>query len=206
MPYIVIEGMDGCGKSTQVQLLAKRLEEELGADKVMVTREPGGTPIAEAIRDILKGKLGPVTKESEILLMAASRAELKVQIEQALKEGKWVISDRNYVSSYAYQGFGHFMRDAVIAIHEELDLIIKPDYFFLLEVSDDVRNARITARDTTDPIEGRDYKYFERVAAGYQSTYVPTKIHESVIDADQSADKVHEDIWFWIDVLPRVEY
>ena len=195
MPYIVIEGMDGCGKSTQVELLAKRLTEKFGADKIMITREPGGTPVAEAFRDILKGKLGPITIESEILLMAASRAELKVQIKKALAEGKWVVSDRNYVSSIAYQGYGHFKRDAVMTVHDSLDLIIDPDYFFLLEMSETVRNARLTARDTTDPIEGRDYKYFERVAAGYQNTYVPTKIKDTVINADQSIEKVHQEIW-----------
>lgn len=194
MPYIVIEGMDGCGKSTQVELLAKRLTEKFGADKIMVTREPGGTPVAEAFRDILKGKLGPITIESEILLMAASRAELKVQIKKALAEGKWVVSDRNYVSSIAYQGYGHFKQDAVMTVHDSLDLIIDPDYFFLLEMSETVRNVRLTARDTTDPIEGRDYKYFERVATGYQNTYVPTKNFSAVINADQSVEKVHRDI------------
>lgn len=195
MPYIVIEGMDGCGKSTQVKLLEERLVQKFGKERVLVVREPGSTPVAEELRNILKGKFGPVTVETEILLMAAARAELKVVIEKALAEGKWVISDRNYVSSLAYQGVGHFKIEEVKQVHETLDLILDPDWFILLNVSEEKRQERLGTREALDNIEKRSYEYFKRVCEYYGIFYVPTKRASCQINADATADKVHSDIW-----------
>lgn len=200
MPYIVIEGMDGSGKSTQVKLLGDRLVQKFGKENVLVVREPGSTPVAEELRNVLKGKFGPVTIETEILLMAAARAELKVVIEKALNEGKWVISDRNYVSSLAYQGYGHYKRDAVESVHEALNLIVVPDWFILLEISETPRQERLGDRGTADVIEMRSQKYFDRVAAGYQNIYVRTKIDSTQINADMPQDKVHSSIWEFLDL------
>jgi len=200
MPYIVIEGMDGCGKSTQVKLLEERLVQKFGKEHVLVVREPGSTPVAEVLRNITKGQFGPITVETEILLMAAARAELKVVIEKALDEGKWVISDRNYVSSLAYQGVGHFKIEEVKQVHQTLDLILDPDWFILLNVSEEKRQERLGMRKALDNIEKRCSEYYKRVCEYYGIFYVSTKRRSWQINADATVEKVHSDIWEFLNL------
>ena len=134
--FITFEGIEGCGKSTQIERLAKRLA-KLGRDVVQL-REPGGTAIGEAIRETVKHPPGdaPITPDTELLLMNASRAQLVQQkIRPALNEGKVVLCDRFFDSSLAYQGYGRGIDLARVSTAIELAVgETKPDITLLLDI------------------------------------------------------------------------
>ncbi len=190
MTYIVIEGLDGTGKTTQIELLKNALVAKFGEERVMVVREPGSTPVAEEIRKLVKGSHGAINTTTEILLMAAARSELLKLIRNAMHEDKIIISDRNFISSYAYQGAGHLMSEEVVKLHSLLMLDADPDYCFILESTPANRMARLTARGSLDQIESRSSSYFERVEYAYgQFGHLGT-----YINADRSPEEVHADI------------
>jgi dTMP kinase len=168
--FVVFEGGEGAGKSTQARLLAQALRER-GID-VLLTREPGGTPGAEAIRQLLldpPGESWPASAEA--LLFAAARADHVAQaIRPALAAGRWVISDRFVDSSRAYQGGGGGVPDAdVLALHRIGSGGLLPDVTILIEVDPDEVAARLARRDggESDAIGGRDSAYHAEVAAAF---------------------------------------
>lgn len=168
--FIAFEGGEGAGKSTQARLLAAALAER-GIDCV-VTREPGGTPGAEAIRALLLGTEGEGwNPRAEALLFAAARSDhVERLIRPALAAGKWVICDRFVDSSRAYQGGGGGLSDAeVLDLHRIGSQGLLPDLTLLIEVSADVASARASARDLdgADRIGGRDEGYHAKVAAAF---------------------------------------
>ena len=139
--YIALEGGDGSGKSTVAVALAARLETEGG--EVVMVREPGGTPLGEVVRGLLLDS-ERLDDWAEVFLFAAQRAELARQvIAPALRAGKWVVSDRTYYSSIAYQGSGRGLgEDDVRAINEKgLDGVV-PDHVFVLDVDPETALAR----------------------------------------------------------------
>jgi dTMP kinase len=168
--FIVFEGGEGAGKSTQARLLAEALTAK--GIEVVLTREPGGTPGAEAIRTLL---LHPPHEgwgaQAEALLFAAARADhVEKLIRPALAAGKWVICDRFIDSTRAYQGGGGGVSDAdILALHQVGSGGLLPDLTILLEVPESVAQARLEARDgdTSDAIGGRDTAYHGRVAARF---------------------------------------
>jgi dTMP kinase len=168
--FIVFEGGEGAGKSTQARLLADALRER-GTD-VLLTREPGGTPGAEAIRALLLHPPGAGWPASaEALLFAAARADHVAQaIRPALAAGTWVISDRFLDSSRAYQGGGGGLDDAdIFALHRIGSAGLLPDITFLLEAAPGEVATRLARRDgaNSDAIGGRDMAYHGKVAAAF---------------------------------------
>ena len=171
---ITFEGTEGCGKSTQVELLAQRLR-ALG-HRVHTLREPGSTPIGEEIRHTLKHSKNnaAMTAEAELLLMNASRAQLvREVIRPALAAGEVVVCDRFYDSTTAYQGYGRGLDlEQVKAIIEFAVGETKPDLTLLLHVPPEVSAGRLRSRQENlpsvrDRIEEAGRAFFARVARGY---------------------------------------
>jgi dTMP kinase len=168
--FIAFEGGEGAGKSTQARLLAEALQAR--GLTVVSTREPGGTPGAEAIRSLLLAPPGAGwTPEAEALLFAAARADHVAHcIRPALARGDWVICDRFVDSSRAYQGgAGGLGDEAILALHSFGSDGIRPDLVILLEGDESSLAARLAARDgsASDAIGGRPADYHRAVAAAF---------------------------------------
>ena len=196
--YIVIEGQDGTGKTTQADLLQKLLESQ--GISVVHIKEPGGSPVAEAIRDvILNGNLAR-TPMTNALLFTANRHELwHSVIEPALSIGTWVICTRNYWSTLAYQGYGEGMDTNIITAITSTFTDIRymtPDMSVILLYKDlDERKRRIAERNSLvnpDTFESKDPGFQDRVDAGY--SVVADKFDIPVIEAGDSIAAVHEKI------------
>jgi dTMP kinase len=210
--FISFEGTEGCGKSTQVELLAERLR-ALG-HRVRVLREPGGTPIGEEIRHTLKHSKVNVTMtyETELLLMNASRAQLvRETIRPALAVGEIVLCDRFYDSTTAYQGYGRGLDLGLVK--SVIDFAIgdtRPDLTLLLHVPPEVSAERLQSRQSTlpfvrDRIEEGDRYFFERVAQGYEAIAAAEPNRVRVVSATGAIDVVCENIWELVrPVLPRI--
>jgi dTMP kinase len=200
--FITFEGTEGGGKSTQVALLAGRLR-QLG-HKARVLREPGGTPIGEEIRHLLKHHPANevMMPEAELLLMNASRAQLVLEvIRPALTAGEIVLCDRFYDSTTAYQGYGRQLDLALVKA--VIDFAVghtRPHLTLLLHVPPDVSEARRLARQTAaagprDRFEEADRAFFRRVELGFQKIAEAEPERVVVIDATQGIEAVHDDIW-----------
>jgi dTMP kinase len=192
--FVTMEGMEGVGKSTQVALLSEALKTLRIAH--VVTREPGGTPLAESIREVvLTAREETLPPTAELLLMFAARAvHLTNHVEPNLRAGRWVICDRFTDATYAYQGAGRGMSQADISFLETfVQGARRPDLTLLLDVPVDVGLARSRQRDagkTRDRFERERAEFFERVRAGYlrQARAEPERV--AVIDAAASVDEV----------------
>ena len=170
--FIAFEGGEAAGKSTQARLLAEALRAR--GLTVVTTREPGGTPGAEAIRDLLLSPPGAGwTAEAEALLFAAARADHVANlIRPALARGEWVLCDRFVDSSRAYQGgAGGLGDDAILGLHDFGSGGLRPDLVILLEGDEAVLAARLAARDgdASDAIGGRPADYHRAVAAAFRA-------------------------------------
>lgn len=193
--FIAFEGGEGTGKSTQARLLADALRAR-GLD-VVVTREPGGTPGAEAIRELLLHPPGEGwNARSEALLFAAARADhVATLIHPAVERGAWVVCDRFVDSSRAYQGGAGGMGDAAIkALHDFGSEGLRPDVVVLLEVSEAQLSERLEARDggTSDAIGGRSADYHRAVASSFRAIADADPDGFVVLDGSGSPDEVHE--------------
>ncbi|HHQ13456.1 MAG TPA: dTMP kinase [Chromatiales bacterium] len=166
--FITVEGIEGVGKSTNLAFIEQWLRAR-GID-VVVTREPGGTKLAEAIRGLLlESPPGSVPDMAELLLMFAARAShLHELIVPSLQAGRWVVCDRFTDASYAYQGAGRGLGDAPVATLEALvQGELRPDLTLLLDASPDSTVSRRANRGTDDRFEQEDRVFFERVRAAY---------------------------------------
>ena len=166
--FITFEGGDGSGKSTQIEILRKKLE-AAGYD-VILTREPGGTSISEKIRELILDKdNSEMADMTETMLYAAARAQLVNQvIRPALMEGKIVICDRFVDSSIAYQAYGRGLGECVESINSFAIGNCMPDMTVLLKVSPEVGSRRISSRDQ-DRIESAPTEFHKKVYEGYLS-------------------------------------
>jgi len=200
--FITFEGTEGCGKSTQVRLLAERLT-ALG-HRVRTPREPGGTPVGEEIRHTLKHSPNnhAMTAEAELLLMNASRAQLvREVIRPALEAGEIVVCDRFYDSTTAYQGHGRQLDlEAVRAIIEFAVGGTKPDLTLFLQVPPEVSAARLQSRQSAlppvrDRIEEANQDFFERVAQGFSIIAAREPQRVKIIPGAQPAEAVSDAIW-----------
>lgn len=192
--FIAFEGGEGAGKSTQARLLAAALEARGIA--CVVTREPGGTPGAEAIRGLLLGTDGEGWHaRAEALLFAAARSDhVERLILPAVAAGKWVICDRFVDSSRAYQGGGGGLSDAeVLELHRIGSRGLLPDLTLLVEVSPEVARSRAAARDVdgADRIGGRDEAYHAKVAAAFARFAEAEPQRFARIDGNGDAEAVH---------------
>lgn len=198
--FISFEGSEGCGKSTQISLLVEQLNQS--GLQVLLTREPGGTVVGERIRDLLQytPEASEMTSEAELLLFAASRAQLvREVIAPALEVGQWVIADRFMDSTTVYQGLGRGLSlDAVQTINQFAVGELKPDITILLDL--DARSGHERAREAslkegiTDRMENQPLDFFERVRKGYLDLAETESERIVIIDAAGSIEKVHAEI------------
>lgn len=162
--FITLEGIDGAGKSTHIAVVAEQLRAR--AKEVVVTREPGGTPLGEKLRDLLLSQ--PMHRDTETLLMFAARREHIAQvIAPALAAGRWVLSDRFTDATYAYQGAGRGMaRDRLALLERWVQAGLQPDLTLVFDVPVEVAAQRLSG-SRRDRFEGEDGAFFERVRAEY---------------------------------------
>ncbi len=200
--FITLEGPEGGGKTTQARRLIARLEAR--GLRVRYTREPGGTPTGEAIRDILQhDRAGePVTPEAEVLLFSASRAQLvRRVILPALEQGDWVVCDRFADSTTAYQGYGRgFPVDTLLNLQAFAVGPAVPDLTFLLDVAVADGFGRLAGRHAEqgggpDRMEREERAFHERVRAGYLDLARRWPERFRVVDASRPADEVEARIW-----------
>jgi len=190
--FITLEGVDGAGKSTHSHWIDAQLR-DLGVP-VLRTREPGGTPLAEKLRDLLLAE--PMTLETETLLMFAARCEhLSQVIEPALADGVWVVCDRFTDATYAYQGGGRELGTARIAaleawVHPDL----QPDLTWLFDVPLAVARERLAQARDLDRFEREGAPFFERTRAAYHARARQNPERIRIIDATRSIADIRADL------------
>lgn len=193
--FITLEGIEGTGKSTAIKFIHRYLQQK--NIPLILTREPGGTKIGDAIREVLLNQYDEKMEgKTELLLMFASRAQNLAQvIRPALAEGNWVLSDRFTDASYAYQGGGRGLPEKYIAqLEQVVHADLQPDITFLLDAPVQVGKSRIKNRAVTDRIEQERQEFFERVRAAYLERAKKFPHRFRVIDASQSLSNVEQQI------------
>jgi len=196
-PFITFEGSEGCGKSTQVRRLAMRLE---GLEiPFLVTREPGGTPIGETIRELLQfaPQGAGMTAETELLLFEASRSQLvRETIKPALERGLCVIADRFFDSTTVYQGIARKLNREIV---EQLNVFAAgdciPDITFLLDVDAATAVARMKSPRRPDRMEQESPDFYQRVREAYRELARREPKRVVLIDGSGGADKIDNQIW-----------
>mgnify|MGYP001174490429 FL=1 len=183
--YIAFEGWEASGKSTQARILAQKLD-------AVLTREPGGTDLGLAIRDLLLGDGPEPTERAEALLFAADRAQhLAEVVEPALAEGRDVITDRSYGSTLAYQGYGRGQSlDELMGLVEWSSGGLLPDIVVLITVSAETAESRLG--EHRDRMESQDADFVERVIEGFATLANSDPSRWVVVDGDGSIEKVAE--------------
>lgn len=202
--FIVFEGIDGCGKTTQVNMLAERLE-KLGRN-VVVTREPGGTRIGEKIRELLLDPAnGEINSRTEALLYAADRAQhVGETILPALKGGKIVICDRFTDSTLAYQGGGRGMdRNFLSQLNDLATTGLHPDLVIILDVPPEVGMGRLkNKRLAADRLESENLQFYRRVREMYLALAQCPSGRYRVINGQTQPGEVHRQVWQQVGGLP----
>lgn len=191
--FITIEGIEGVGKSTAIRYLQKLFND--AAINYIATREPGGTPVAEAIRQVLlQHHTESVDETTELLLMFASRAQhLAKVIKPALAAGKTVLCDRFTDASYAYQGGGRGVAIEKIAALEHLvQGNLQPDVVILLDAPVEVGITRMARRQMKDRIENEEIAFFGRVRDAYLARAQQAPERHRIVDANQSLEQVQK--------------
>ena len=196
--YIVIEGLEGAGKTTARQLVVETLQ-SAGIHDMVFTREPGGTILAEKLRSLVLDikSVGDevITDKAEVLMFYAARVQLvETVIKPALAEGKWVIGDRHDLSTQAYQGGGRGIDQTMLATLRDAVLgDFRPDLTLYLDVTPEVGLKRARARGELDRIEQESFDFFNRTRARYLELAAQDSAIRT-IDATQSLDDVTHNI------------
>jgi dTMP kinase len=198
LPFITFEGSEGSGKSTQAERLAARLQ-RCGVPYIL-TREPGGTPIGESIRELLQ--FAPhnsnMTPETELLLFQASRSQLvREVIKPALERGMWVIADRFFDSTTAYQGAARKLDSRMI---ERLNAFAVadcvPDITFVFDVDAATAESRMHHETRkSDRMEQQPDEFYERVREGYRGLATQEPRRVVLIDGTGDVDEIEKEIW-----------
>ena len=192
---ITLEGLEGVGKSTNMDFIQRKLQ-EAGID-VDVTREPGGTPLAEKIRDLVLDTADePLPDLCELLLIFAARsAHLENRIRPALDHGRWVLCDRFTDATYAYQGGGRGLPLEIIASLEDLiQSGLRPDLTILLDTPVEIGLQRIRERGGTDRFESQRPEFFQRAREVYLSRAQQEPERYVVVDASRPLAQVQDDL------------
>jgi len=210
--FITFEGSEGCGKSTQIELLIRRLR--ILGYRARMAREPGGTAIGEEIRHTLKHSKSnaAMTPEAELLLMNASRAQLvREVIRPSLETGEIVVCDRFYDSTVAYQGYGRQLD--LKTVRTIVDVAVgetRPNLTLLLKVTPEISEMRRAMRQSTlpfmrDRIEESDRQFFDRVDQGFATIAAAEPNRFRTLDASGSVERVAEQVWDLVrPVLPKI--
>lgn len=194
--FIVIEGLEGAGKSTAIQQVMQALSHH-GVEHITSTREPGGTPLAEQMRTLVKEGHPdePLTDMAELLLLYAARSQLVENvIKPALAKGDWVVGDRHDMSSQAYQGGGRgFDRDVMERLRDTVLGDFRPDFTIYMDIDPVLGLARARGRGELDRIEQMNVDFFHRARARFLelSENDPRVV---IIDASQTLERVTQDI------------
>ncbi|MDD7545029.1 dTMP kinase [Actinobacillus porcinus] len=193
--FIVLEGLEGAGKTTALNTVIAQLK-ALGVTDLVFTREPGGTPLAEKLRNLIKYETEePVTDKAELLMLYAARIQLIENIiKPALAQGKWVIGDRHDLSSQAYQGGGRQLDKAFMQMLKESVLgDFEPDFTLYLDIDPALGLARARGRGELDRIEQAGLDFFYRTRARYLEL-VKDNPKAVIINAGQELEQVTADI------------
>lgn len=187
--FITFEGADGCGKTTQLMMLAKYLKEK--GKEVLVTREPGAKGLGEKLREILLNYDGEVSSQAETFLFLADRAQhMDVIIKPAVSEGKIVLCDRHTDSTVAYQGFGRGLDiDRINNLNDIATGGRKPDLTIVFDIDVETSMARVGAEK--DRLESAGKEFHNRVRNGYLEIAKLEPERVKVIDATQSIEAIH---------------
>lgn len=194
--YIVIEGNDGSGKSTQVEELANWLQQN--DISTFVVHEPGGVAVADAIREIIKNGTLKRDALTNLLLFSAARHEIWREAKKKLANGTWVVSARNYYSTIAYQGYGEGLDTSTILDATRLatdESYMNPDLAFILSLDSEGLKSRIDKRGklpTPDTFEQRSSEFQNNVNQAY--TAIADQYNIQIIDAAQSIESVQAQI------------
>ncbi|MFA7094922.1 MAG: dTMP kinase [Gammaproteobacteria bacterium] len=193
--FITIEGMEGGGKSTNLEFVRRFLEQK--GKEVVVTREPGGTALGEEIRALLLGhRHDGMAEDTELLLMFAARAEHIVKvIRPALDSGKWVLCDRFTDATYAYQGGGRGVAvERIAQLENWVQGELQPDLTLLLDLPVELGLSRAGRRSEPDRFEREKTEFFERVRQNYLERAMLCADRFRVIDASKSISEVQDRI------------
>ncbi|MBK89219.1 MAG: dTMP kinase [Gammaproteobacteria bacterium] len=188
--FITLEGSEGVGKTTNIDFVCQLLE--TNNVPYIRTREPGGTPLAEALRDaMLAVREEQVSVMTELLLVFAARMQhLDCVIRPALAQGMWVVCDRFTDASYAYQGYGRGLKlERIAALEQWVQDGLQPDLTLLLDLAPDLAQQRMLER-TKDRMESEQLEFYQRVRAGYLTRAAADEGRFRVIDAHKTIDQV----------------
>lgn len=193
--FITLEGIEGVGKSTNLEFVRRQLE--AAGKRVCMTREPGGSPLAERIRELLVTPATPrMTDTTELLLMFAARSDhIEYVIRPALEKGEWVVCDRFTDATFAYQGGGrHLDMRRIRSLEEWVQGELRPDLTLLLDAPVEVGLARAKKRGESDRFESEHRAFFGRVRETYLDRAADEPERFELIDASGELDHVHDRI------------
>lgn len=194
--FIVIEGLEGAGKTTAINTVVETLN-QVGVTDIVFTREPGGTPLAEKLRELIKQGIAgdKVTDKAELLMLYAARVQLvDTVIQPALAAGKWVVGDRHDLSSQAYQGGGREIDRHLMQSLRDLVLgDFKPSLTLYLDLPPELGLQRARSRGELDRIEKESLAFFERTRSRYLELAAGDETILT-IDASQNIEQVQQDI------------
>ena len=193
--FITVEGTEGVGKSTNIAFIQQWLSSR--GIQLRLTREPGGTPLAEEMRELLlQPRDEKVNEDAEILLVFAARAQhLNTVIKPALESGEWVLSDRFTDATFAYQGAGRGISwDKITQLENYVQGDLRPDLTLLLDVPVEVGMKRAQKRGALDRFEQEKQVFFEKVRAGYHQRMKAEPDRFALIDASVPLDQVQAQI------------
>ena len=195
--FIVFEGVEGSGKSTQIQILAERLRQEQPERRVYLTKEPGGTALGDAVRSLLLYNNDvDINPLAEFFLYSASRAQLLAdEVRPRLAAGDIVLCDRYYFSSLAYQGYGRGLDVGLLThISREASQYTQADIVILCDLDPRVGLERVAARGQKDRLESADIGFHQRVRRGFLDLAAQHK-NWLTVDAEQDVGRISEIIW-----------
>lgn len=193
--WVVIEGLDGCGKGTLRNGLANALEMHYPGRRVTFVREPGGTELGEKLRELILRDYGnPTHPITEMMMFFAARVQLMVEVIQpALERGDLVISERNYISSCMYQGHGLGHTYEFNQLMKIMEHFPTPNLYLYMDINLNTSARRVAVRKGLDVIENRDTVFFTKVLEGYRNWAQANPGRVAWIDGEQSPDKVLSD-------------
>jgi len=199
--FITFEGIDGSGKSTLISAIKERLlKRGIKEEKILITKEPGGTDFAELLRDVLAKKVDREPLAELFALLSARYDHTKRKIIPALREGKIVICDRYSDSTFAYQVFGKGLEYYLVThLNKIASLKLKPDLTILIDLDPKIALERL--KNKRDHYESLGLEFFERVRYGYLALAKRAKKRIKVIDGSRSFEDVLNDAWSYVESL-----